>query len=162
LRPVGARCTLRAEAGAWWPLDDPMLTTRTTTQEHPWGQVTTRHLEGAIVETVYTGHCSRFLVQSVLDITPEVLREVPGTSWLVELSGATTVEADARAPGPGILKHFKDHGGHLFAVVTTRSALRFIFSAVALAVGLPVKMFASREEALEFLRKHIRGADAAQ
>jgi hypothetical protein len=139
-----------------------MLTTKTTTQEQPWGQVTTRHLEGAIVETVYTGHCSRFLVQSVLDITPEVLREVPGTCWLVELGGATTIDADARAPGPEILKHFKEHGGQLFAVVTTRAALRFIFSAVALAVGLPVKMFAGRDDALAFLRKHARGADAAQ
>jgi len=129
-----------------------MLETVTTTQEAPAGKVTTRYLEGSIVETVYTGHCGRVLVQSVLDLTPEVLEKVPGTSWLVDASGAVTVDADARIPGQEILKLFKAGGGRLFAVVTSWAPLRLIFSAVAFAAGLPIKIFGHRDEALTFLR----------
>lgn len=136
-----------------------MLTTKTTKHQDPRGngEVTTRHLEGTIVESVYTGYCTRALVQSVLDITPEVLREVPGTCWLLDLSGATDADADARVPGLSILKLFKENGGDRFAVVVTWGPLRMIMTAVAFTAGLPIKLFNNREDALAFLRARTAG-----
>jgi hypothetical protein len=133
-----------------------MFATKTT--KSPDGEVTTRHLEGSIVETSYRGVCTRALVQSVLEITPEVLDSVPGTLWLVDLSSITSSEAMARIPGADLLKIFRERGGAEFAVSISSAALRMIFTAIAFAAPVPLKLFATREEALA----HLRSRPAAQ
>ena len=118
----------------------------------PPGQVTTRHIEGSIVETVYTGYCSAALVQAVLEITPMVLESAKGTRWLLDMSGTTGVEVGARVPGLEILRKFREGGGTEFAVVIAHPPLRMLFTAVAFAALLPVKVFDTTADALRFLR----------
>jgi hypothetical protein len=123
--------------------------TRTST---PIGEAVTRHLEGTIVETTYRGHCSEALVKAVSELVPMVMREVPGVSWLVDMTGASSTDANARKPGLVIFEMFRSRGGNEFAVVLTQSSLRMLFTAVAFASGLPVKFFTTREQALVHLR----------
>jgi hypothetical protein len=120
--------------------------------DHPAGEVTTRLLEGRILETRYTGYCSTALVASVCELTPQALREVPGACWLLDMEQLTGVDPGVRTPGRAILEAFRDCGGQRFAVLTNARA-RYLFSAVAYAVGLPVRFFAAREEALAWLRE---------
>lgn len=135
-----------------------MLEPKKTTSDSPrHGEATTRHVEGTIVDTTYLGYCSRALVQSVLGYTPEVLSSVPGTCWLLDLSGVNGFDADCRIPGGDILKLFRDRGGDRFAVVVTSGALRMTLAAVAFAARLPIKLFGSRIEAMAFLRTRAIG-----
>ncbi len=129
---------------------------KTTTDRPQHGEATTRHVEGTIVDTTYHGYCSRALVQSVLDYTPEVLSSVPGTCWLLDLSACTAFDPECRVPGGDILKLFREKGGDRFAVVVTSGALRMTLAAVAFATRLPIKLFADRIEAMTWLRS--RGA----
>lgn len=134
-----------------------MFQPRKTTSAQPRpGEATTRHVEGRIVDTTYHGYCSRALVQSVLDYTPDVLSKVPGTCWLLDMGEVTAFDSECRVPGSEILNLFRDGGGDRFAVVVTSGMLRMTLAAVAFASRLPIKLFASRSEALAYLRS--RGA----
>lgn len=126
----------------------------------PIGEAVTRHLEGTIVETTYRGHCSEALVREVSELVPTVMKEVPGVSWLVDMSGATSSDANARKPGLAIFETFRSRGGREFAVVLTQSSLRMLFTAVAFASGLPVKFFTTREQALVHLRSATKNPPA--
>ncbi len=129
-----------------------MFQTRTTKTTDPVGEVTTLHLEGSIVETTYRGVATRQLVQSVLDITPELLDQVPRASWLLDLTQVKSTDSHARIPGAELLKIFRDRGGREFALAVESSGLRMLLSAVGFATGMPIKMFATRDEALAYLR----------
>jgi hypothetical protein len=135
-----------------------MFGTVNTKTKEPVGEVTTRHLEGSIVETTYRGACTRALVQSVLDVTPEVMHAVPGAHWLLDVTAVTTTEAAARIPGSELIKIFRERGGNEFAVAMTSPGLRMLMSAVGFATGVPLKMFATRDEALVYLRSRPAAA----
>lgn len=135
-----------------------MIKTTTTEIERPHhGTVMTRHIEGSIVESCYTGYCSQAAVASVLALAPEVLEKVPSTRWLLDLGGVTAFDAGCRIPGSAILQMFRERGGDRFAVVVRSGALRMTLAAVAFAARLPIKLFDNRMEALVWLR--ARGAD---
>ncbi|MFO0591970.1 MAG: hypothetical protein U0441_30770 [Polyangiaceae bacterium] len=139
-----------------------MIKTTTAVFERPQhGTVTTKHIEGSIVESCYTGYCSQAAVASVLALTPEVLRDVPSTRWLLDLGGVSSFDAGCRVPGGEILRLFREAGGDRFAVVVKSSALRMTLAAVAFAARLPLKLFDNRMEALSFLRERDARRSAA-
>jgi hypothetical protein len=129
-----------------------MFAPKTTQIAKPAGQAITRHLEGSILETSYTGHVGPEILETVLAYTPEILTEVKGARWLVDLSKSTSNDASARVPGLAILKSFRELGGVEFAVVLSSGPLRMIFGAVAFAAGMPVKFFDRHPDALRHLR----------
>lgn len=130
-----------------------MIKTTTTVIERPQhGTVTTRHIEGSIVESCYTGYCSQAAVASVLALTPNVLEQVPSTRWLLDMGSVSAFDAGCRIPGGEILKMFRERGGDRFAVVVKSGALRMTLAAVAFAARLPIKLFDNRMEALVYLR----------
>lgn len=129
-----------------------MFEAKTYSRTKPACEVVTRHLEGPIVETTYTGHCDREGVASMLAVEEEVLSTVPGACWLLDMTGVTSLHTDAREPGTELLRTFRDRGGRRFAVAVTMSRLRFLLAAVAYATRLPLKTFPTRAEALEHLR----------
>ena len=129
-----------------------MFAPRTDRLTNPPGEVTTRPLEGSIVETKYVGECGAETVAKVLAYTPEVLEQIPGTRWLLEMSEVTSAHVDARKPGGEILRLFRERGGERFAIVVPVPAIRMLITTVAFATGLPIRSFDTREQALAYLR----------
>jgi hypothetical protein len=104
------------------------------------------------LETRYKGYCSGPLVEAVLELTPTLLEEMPGASWLLDLVEVTGFDSAAREAGSKILKTFKARGGRKFAAIIPGAMLRMLISSVAFAAGLPVKVFETRTEGLKCLR----------
>jgi hypothetical protein len=120
--------------------------------------VTTRHLEGAIVETVYRGHCGVRLVESVARDAPAILASVPGTCWLLDMRASNGVDAVCSQFGVEIFRAFRARQGRAFAVVLRSGPLRMMVTAAAFASGLPLRVFERRQEALVFLRAESASA----
>ncbi len=116
------------------------------------GDARTFHLEGSIVESTYQGYCSQELVKAVGDILPQITSAVPKTLWMVDLGSVTGYDSQARIPGKALMQNFRARGGRQFAFIMSNPRLGFIISAVAFAVGFPIKVFKSRDEALAHFR----------
>jgi hypothetical protein len=130
---------------------EPIITTR----KDPDGQVVTRYLEGPIVETTYSGHCDRAMVASVAAVTADLMTRVPHLCWLLDLTAVTSLDTDAQEPGRDILRLFREGGGDRFAFAVKMSKLRFLMASVGFAMRLPLKAFATRDEALAHLREYL-------
>lgn len=128
--------------------------------ESPAGSVRTRCVNGSIVETVYAGFLGEELVRSVLDATPLIMKSVPQTHWLLDLTPVTEMDAGARVPGSAILKYFKAHGGRRFAVAMQLPVLRMLVRTVAFGAGLPIKVYEDPVRAMAYLREEEQNLDA--
>lgn len=112
----------------------------------------TRHLEGSIVETVYQGKIETVMIEQVQrDLLP-LLRSLGGADWLVDTSGITQLKPAPSAATSGFFKAFRAAGGRRVAAVVTSGGVRMIASALAFAMAQDLKVFATREEALRYLR----------
>lgn len=69
----------------------------------------------------------------------------------------TGFSADSRVPGGRLLVACKAAGARRVMVVTDSSAIRMIGSTVALAMGMSIRFFATREEAFVAIERHERG-----
>lgn len=116
------------------------------------GSVVTRRLEGKIVETVYRGRITAEMAMQVRrDIEPWLL-EIKGLEWLIDTSGATSLSPAPREATSGVVDLFRRMGGHRIAAVMPSAPIRMVASALAFATGLPLKIFETRAQALEYLR----------
>lgn len=137
------------------------LRERSASQQNPPGEVVTRHLEGSIVETCYRGHCGVGLVESVARETPEILDAVPGTCWLLDMTGVKGVDFACTPHGNTIFRLFRARGGRAFALLLRGGPVGMMVSAAAFAAGLPLKVFERRDEALAYLRAQQAAAAVA-
>jgi len=116
------------------------------------GTVTTKHLEGKIVETIYKGYITVPMVEDVNVSLDRFLLQNPGGNWLID-----AVEATGIAPAPHdlrmkVFRTFQHRGGDRIATVVRSSVLKMMSSTFAFAFGLPMKSFETRNEALSYLR----------
>lgn len=113
----------------------------------------TRHLEGSIVETVYQGKIETVMIEQVQrDLLPLLRSLGGGADWLVDTSGITQLKPAPSAATSGFFKAFRAAGGRRVAAVVTSGGVRMIASALAFAMAQDLKVFATREEALRYLR----------
>lgn len=112
----------------------------------------TRHLEGSIVETVYQGKVETAMVEQVQrDLLP-LVRSMGGADWLVDTTGVTHLKPAPPSATSGFFAAFRAAGGRRVAAVVTSSGVRMIASALAFALAQDLKVFATRDEALRYLR----------
>lgn len=116
----------------------------------PEGSITTRHLEGNIIESVYEG---RIVFDGALNRDlARYLREYPGMDWLVDATGATGIDPRRRDAAGNTIELFRKGGGRAIAAAIGSGPIRMVASALAFGFDLPLKVFASRQEALDYLR----------
>jgi hypothetical protein len=142
----------RIEGKTAAPPEGAVFSAKSSTIKSPWGQVITRHLEGTVMESTYLGHYGAELARSVLEIMPELMRGISHPTYLLDMSGVTGSDAGASLPAAGTVEMFCKQGGDRFVVVVASGSLRMMLISTAFAVGLPMKIFQSRDEALAFLR----------
>jgi hypothetical protein len=122
------------------------------TRTAPEGSVSTRRLQGTIVETTYRGRITAEMADQVRrDVAPH-LESTRGMDWLVDLSHATSFEPAPRESTMGVVEAFQRNGGRRIAAVVPGTGIRMVAVALVFATGLPAKVFATREEALDYLR----------
>ena len=112
----------------------------------------TRHLEGSIVETVYQGKVETEMVEQVQRELLPLVRSLGGADWLVDTTGVTRLKPAPPSATSGFFKAFRAAGGRRVAAVVTSSGVRMIASALAFALAQDLKVFATRDEALRYLR----------
>lgn len=120
----------------------------------PRGAVDVRAVSPTIIESVYTGHCSKSLVQSVLDVTDRLLASVPELRLLLDMSRVTHVDIDTRAPGMAIFGKLIPRG-KAFALVVGDVPARMIITAIAFGMGIPLRVFDDRAAALRYLQTDV-------
>ena len=114
------------------------------------GMIITQHLEGKIVESRYVGP---IVFDGTLDRDLEVmLRRYPGMHWLVDASGATGIDAGRRDFAGNTIQMFRQMGGGSMAAIVPSGPIRMVASALSFGFDLRLKIFATREEGLSFLR----------
>lgn len=115
------------------------------------GNAVTRHLEGNIVETVYQG---RIVFDGSLnrELTRH-LHALPEMDWLIDASQVTGIDAKQRDEASGTIELFRSLGGRAIAAVVPAAPVRMVASALAFGSDLPMKIFSSREQGLEYLRQ---------
>lgn len=116
------------------------------------GWTETRHVEGKIVETAYHGkilpeHLDE--IRAALDVE---FRKIGGGDWLLDTTKASGLRAAPSEASTAFFDSFRRAGGRRIAAVVGSSPLRMLGSAVAFATGHDIKLFATREEALKYLR----------
>ncbi len=129
-----------------------MVDRESATNESPLGAVSTRRLEGKIVETTYRGKISAEMAEQVRrDIEP-FLKDTPGVDWLINTTAATGFAPAPRTATIGVIELFKKHKGHRIAAVMPSTGIRMVASALVFATGMPLKIFETRDKALAYLR----------
>jgi hypothetical protein len=112
----------------------------------------TRHLEGRIIETSYSGKIELAMIEQLRrDIEP-LLRLYPGADWLIDTTHATGIKPAPSNVSNGMLETFQSLGGRRIAAVITSSPMRMLGSALAFGSKADIKLFGSRDEALRYLR----------
>lgn len=106
-----------------------------------------------VVELKWSGFISKATVGHVPGELVRWLGDRRPPFALFDATGVTSFSADSREPGGAILEELKTRGVHRAYVVTSSSAVRMIGSAVALAVGLRICFYESRDIALAEIDK---------
>jgi hypothetical protein len=125
---------------------------KTSTREDSWGSVNTKRLEGTIVETTYRGRITAEMANQVRrDVVPllETIREM---DWLLDATSATGLDTAPRESTMGVVEAFQRNGGRRIAAVVPSTGIRMVVAALVFATGLPIRVFATRDEGLEHLR----------
>jgi len=116
------------------------------------GTVSTRLLEGRIIETLYRGHMRVDMGDEVLKSLERLLPRHRGADWLIDVSDASGFTPLPRPVTEAIFDAFNKNAGRRIAVVMTGSAFRMMGTTFAFAFRLPMKMFDTRDAALAHLR----------
>ena len=122
-------------------------------QSYEAGTIKTFRLDNKIIETSYTGKMAPEMLVQLRKDMETLMRLQPGSSWLADTTAATGYSPASRELTQPILDVFQKNSGKKIAVIMPSSGLRMLVSAVAFASGLPIKLFAKREEALVWLRQ---------
>lgn len=117
-------------------------------------QVTTRLIDGGIVETVYVGRITPEMAAKVRRELEPLLRARKGTHWLLDATRATSIGSAPREDTTGVIEMFKTLNGGRIAAVIPSSPVRMMVSALVFAMGLPLKMFESRTLAIAYLKEN--------
>jgi hypothetical protein len=112
----------------------------------------TRHLEGRIFETVYHGKLMPEMVDQVRRELEALLRQHGGGDWLIDTVGVTGLRPAPSVSTSGFFEAFRAAGGRRIAAVIVSGPVRMIASALSFAAAQDLRVFASREEALRYLR----------
>lgn len=121
------------------------------------GSVHVTWIDDTILEVRNEGRVTGAVVARALD---EVRRQTDKRQrpWamLFNGEGITHIAPDARTGGTELLRVVRERNVRAVAGMSENMAGRMLAAAVSLAVGLPFKIFESREAALEFLRQSCK------
>jgi hypothetical protein len=120
------------------------------------GAAITRWLDNRTVEVSFNGLITAGLIDQLLkDFIAETDSRLP-LCILFDATQATGFNANARAGCSRFLTEFKVRGGREVLAVVSNLSLRMLGQALTFATGLPLKMFATREQALSYIVSKLR------
>jgi CheY-like chemotaxis protein len=121
------------------------------------GTIVFRFARPTVIDLLWTGYITGASCGHYPEQLERMLASRRITYAIFDALGVTGFSADSRVPGGRLLAVCKSAGARRVMVVTDSSAIRMIGSTVALATGMSVRFFASREEAFEAIDRHERG-----
>lgn len=115
------------------------------------GAVTVRPLNDHVVEVVYSGRVDANLIQHSMSQLLAIHKRSPVRWQLIDATNINGIDPSMRRTASEAMQSVKDNGMQVIAVVHV-SAARMLGSALAFAVGLPLRLVPTRDEALALLR----------
>jgi hypothetical protein len=103
------------------------------------------------IEVIYEGVVNGTTVRhSVQQLQRMATREAP-LYLLVDGTGISDYDAGVRDEGRALLEAFRDAGGREVVMVLSSAVHRLLGATVAMIVRMPIKIFATRAEALRYI-----------
>jgi hypothetical protein len=115
------------------------------------GTVTVRPLNDRVVEVVYSGKVDANLIQHSMSQLLAIHKRSPVRWQFIDATNISGIDPSMRRAASEAMQSVKDNGMQVIAVVNV-SAARMLGSALAFAVGLPLRLVPTRDEALALLR----------
>jgi len=119
--------------------------------KQPDGATVTRWFDSRTIEVAFQGQISSGLIdQLIRDFISLTVDRAPRYA-LFDTENATGITANARANASRFLAQFKMRGGREIVAIVNVLSLRMLGQALTFASGVPLKMFATREQALNYI-----------
>jgi hypothetical protein len=105
-----------------------------------------------VVETHWRGRIGKGVMDRAYEDMTRMLRSHTVHYWLADTKDVSGYSADIRTPATALLRALKEHGVREVISIVPSGPVRMLSTALALAVGFKLKMFATRDEALDYVR----------
>jgi anti-anti-sigma regulatory factor len=128
-----------------------MLTIMAAIKPTAAGAVTVNPLNDHVVDVVYSGRVDANLIQQSMSELLALHKRSPVRWLLIDATNITGIDPSMRSSASEAMQAVKDNGMQVIAVVNV-SAARMLGSALAFAVGLPLRLVPTRADALALLR----------
>lgn len=124
--------------------------------KQPDGATVTRWFDSRTIEVSFQGQISSALVDQLIKDFISLTGDRAPRYALFDTEGATGITANARANAARFLVQFKVRGGREIVAIVNVLSLRMLGQAITFASGVPLKMFATREQALNYIVAKLR------
>ena len=124
--------------------------------KQPDGATVTRWLDSRTVEVTFKGQITSQLIDQLIKDFIALTSERSPRYALFDTETATGITANARPNASRFLSEFKLRGGREIVAIVNVLSLRMLGQAITFAAGVPLKMFATREQALNYIISKLR------
>ena len=122
----------------------------------PKGHVAVRWMAEDTLEFIQSGHLTKALIEELFDQLKLQTQDRTVAWVLSDLQGVTGLDPVIVQPGAKLLEELKRLGVRKNVLVAPSPMVRMTATALGLSAGMPMKMFATRAEAEQFM-KNPRG-----
>lgn len=107
------------------------------------------------IEVIYEGVVNGTVVRQSVQRLRRMASQTPPVYLLVDGTGITDYDATVRDEGRALLEVFRDTGGKEVVMVLSSAVHRLLGATVAMIVRIPIKIFATRAEALRYVEGRL-------
>jgi hypothetical protein len=124
--------------------------------KQPNGATVTRWFDNRTIEVRFEGVITPPLVEQLVKDFVSLTVERKPRFVLFDAEAATGFNAAARTTAMRFLTEFKVRGGREIVAIVNQIYLRMLGQALTFGAGLPLKMFATRDQAQNYLVAKLR------
>lgn len=122
------------------------------------GKLMTRWLDTRTMEVTFHGKITAELIEQMHRDFWEVASQKAPMYALLDTSPASSFTASIRGNSLRFLNEFKARGGREILGIASIAPLRMFGQALTFASGLPLRLFANRQEALTYIVQKMKEA----
>lgn len=107
------------------------------------------------IEVIYEGVVNGTVVRQSVQRLRRMASQSPPYYLLVDGTGISDYDISVRDEGRALLETFRDAGGKEVVMVLSSAVHRLLGATVAMIVRIPIKIFATRAEALRYVEGRL-------
>ena len=107
------------------------------------------------VEVIFEGAVDGKVVKTAVNRLRTITQRRPVMYLLVDGTGIGRYDGTVRDEGKELLSIIRDHGGREVVMVLSSAVHRLLGATVAMMVRIPIKIFGTRREALDYIQREM-------